>query len=367
MKKIGVLTLFNYKNYGNRLQAYALMQVLQKMKCKPVEVSYCKKRDFTYLVESCKTKKLLLIPIFLIFKILREKNLNVAIRQSKRLSLFLNFGRKMKNKVILSDSNRFDYYICGSDQIWNPDFAGEACFFADFASEEKRISYAASFGVSDLLPNYVDRYKKLLSGMSCISVRENEGAQIVKQLIGKDVPVLIDPTLMLDQNEWKAVARKPETEIPDNYVLVYFLGYVSSETKSFIDTTAQKNNLKVIILNELIDEKYWNITGPAEFIWLIENASLVCTDSFHASVFSILLQTPFIAFHRCDDIKDMHSRLENLLDKFNLTDRFFENIKEDEMLKCDYSGVSEKLTLEREKAMSFLTDSLNLINRKDEK
>ena len=122
----------------------------------------------------------------------------------------------------------------------------------------------------------------------------------------------------------------------------------------------------IINLHKSKENDYWNFTGPAEFIWLIENADLVCTDSFHASVFSILLNSPFIVFTRDFQYGDMSSRLDSLLRKFNLTDRFSKNIAEGQEFSTDYSHVAEILKTEREQSIKFLTDALKSVCKKDE-
>ncbi len=262
--------------------------------------------------------------------------------------------------MIFSDSSSIDYYICGSDQIWNPNFAGQPSYFATFAAKEKRISYAASFGISTLPERIAKRYKKHLNDMQYISVRENAGAQIVKDLIGREVPVLIDPTLMLNKNDWKQVLKNPKFKIDGKYILTYFLGNVSEETNAYIKRIAKENDLQIISLHKLEENDFWYHTGPSEFVWLIENASLVCTDSFHASVFSILMDSPFIVFRRDYKNNDMNSRFESLLGMLNLTDRFFEQLKQGDEFKKEYAHIPEILNLEREKTINFLTDALNL-------
>ena len=181
----------------------------------------------------------------------------------------------------------FDYYLCGSDQVWNPLYH-KPSYFATFAAKEKRVSYAASFGISALPEQYACKYKDYLNDMQHISVREQTGAEIVQQLTGKDAISLVDPTLMLDKNNWKSISKKPKFNIESKYLLTYFLGTISEETDSYIKKIAEENHLQIISLHKFAKNDYWYYTGPSEFIWLIENASLVCTDSFHASVFSVI-------------------------------------------------------------------------------
>lgn len=360
MKKVGIITLYDIKNYGNRLQAYALYRVIKKLNCEPVEIIHYEKGLKAFLKKNIKRNRFLTVCSQFIIGILRGNKLKKVIKKCNRLNLFSVFTRKIKSKTVFSDNKKIDYYVCGSDQIWNPNFAGQSSYFAAFSDKEKRISYAASFGISELPEKVIDRFKKNLNDMKAISVREAAGAKIVKELTGRDALVAIDPTLMLDKKDWEEVAKKPEFDIPEKYILVYFLGEFEGENLEYVEKLAEENNMKVILLNLKKENDYWYSTGPSEFIWLIENASLVCTDSFHASVFSILMETPFVAFKRVYKDNDMNSRFETLLGMFGLTDRFIGAVQTGEEFKTDYSQVSEILNKERQKSLDYLTDALEL-------
>lgn len=358
MRKVGIITIFNLNNYGNRLQAYALSKVIEKLNCKVSQVRYCGNDIKLMLKEFIKKNRVLLNLFYFCEGILKGKKLTQAIKNCKRFDLFAVFSKKFKSEIMFSEQ-RFDYYICGSDQIWNPYF-GELRYFAPFAAKEKRISYAASFGVSELPEEAEVKYKEYLTDMQHISVREQSGAEIVKKLTGKEALVLPDPTLMIDKDEWKAVSKKPKFNVENKYILTYFLDRISEETDAYIKRIAEENDLKIISLHRFEENDYWYHTGPAEFIWLIENASLVCTDSFHGSVFSVVMESPFIVFKRNGEGNDMHSRIETLLSTLRLQDRFSECIKEGEEFKKDYEHIPEILNSEREKAYKFLKGSMGI-------
>ena len=143
------------------------------------------------------------------------------------------------------------------------------------------------------------------------------------------------------------------------------MGNISEEADSYIKKIAEEKNLQIISLHSCDKNDYWYYTGPSEFVWLIENASLVCTDSFHACVFSILMDSPFIVFKR-EAKNSMHSRLENLLVKFNLQNRFFEQFQEGAEFEKNYNHIDEILKFEREKSVKFLTRVLNLNDEKND-
>ena len=190
--------------------------------------------------------------------------------------------------------------------------------------------------------------------MKAISVREEAGAKIVKDLIGRDVEVLIDPTLMLNQSDWTSVARKPKHFRKKIYIMTYFLGEIALEYRNYINKIAEEMECDSVNLEQENQNNYWNSVGPAEFIWLIEHCSLFFTDSFHGSIFSILMEVPFVVFERKSNIGSMSSRIDTLLKKFQLEDRKYNNESTEKILDTNYSHVSLILEEERKKAYDFL-------------
>ena len=198
--------------------------------------------------------------------------------------------------------------------------------------------------------------------MNNISVREDRGKEIVEELTGRtDVEVLIDPTMLLTAEEWDRVSKKPEhIRMPKKYILNYFLGELSENKKNEIERIAKENNCEVI---NILDEKDPFFTsGPSEFLYLEKNAFLICTDSFHSCVFAIIYNRPFIVFKRDDNTVSMNSRLETLLSKFNLQERYSEDGKiTKKLLRCDYTEAYILLENEKTKSDMFLRKALNII------
>ena len=184
--------------------------------------------------------------------------------------------------------------------------------------------------------------------MSC---REYEGSQIISRLTGKDVETVIDPTMMLTTKEWDKVIKKPDFHKDEKYVLLYFLGELTDENKKVI-SILEKRGYKIVNILD-VNSKYY-VCGPSEFVWLIKHASLMITDSFHGSVFSILYQTPFISFNRKDKLQ-MNCRINTLLKKFNFEERMFnDNFDIEKILYQDFSKVEEILDVERNKFINFI-------------
>ncbi|MCC7573629.1 MAG: polysaccharide pyruvyl transferase family protein [Candidatus Methanofastidiosum sp.] len=384
MKKIAIITLNGYTNYGNRLQNYATQEVFSSLGffVETILVDHTPKNSKINKTKGIKKiiamaskvrrsglnlkafKKILLLTSTYLNKVKNKSN------QEKRIKTFKDFSLYYikETNYILSESNipenlddKYDYFIAGSDQIWNPFYTnGSPIYFLTFASQNKRVAYSASFGLSGIPPIYIENYRLWLSEMHRISVREEDGASIVKELTGKDVIVTLDPTIMITKNKWLAIGKKSKHKPSCNYLLTYFIGDINQNAKLKIKDIAKNNNLKIINLNNPRNSKTY-IIGPSEFIDYINSASLVCTDSYHGTIFSILLERPFIVFERTVKNFSMYSRIETLLDKFDLNNRKDVNIKNNNrVFDVDFESVRPIIDIEREKALNYLREALSI-------
>lgn len=368
-KKIGILTLNGYVNYGNRLQNYALQEVLKSIgfEVETIRVNRSNKPEISERLKSISNLNDLLTKIKNRLNHYLQKN----VRQSRE-SIFREFSHKHLNetKNIISNDceatelNRFfDYFVTGSDQVWNPNnLHGTSFFFLTFADKGKKIAYAPSFGVSEIENKDKINYKKWLLDINKLSVREEAGAKIIKDLTGRDAAVLVDPTLLLMKNEWLKISREANNKPQKKYLLTYFLGGVPYEYQTQVDMIAKQNNLDIINLGDIKDKATY-ITGPSEFIDYINNCSVFCTDSFHGAVFSIILEKPFIVYERIGTTS-MYSRINTLLDKFDLNSRKAENVSSADVFQIEFSHLKAKLEFERKKSLDYLKDALEI---KDEK
>lgn len=375
MSKVGIITLNGYKNYGNRLQNYALQEVIKYLEFSVdtiiVDIRECDKfTDTNYSIN--KLKKITTIDGIkkvipkVYYTLQNKKNKNNIIRRTANFKKFTedyiyesNYSiseKRLPNNII----DKYDFFVVGSDQVWNPHYiASSSIYFLTFAPREKRIAYAPSFGVSEIPFEDKENYKKWLSEMSFLSVREQAGADIVKKLTGRDAPVLVDPTLMLTKEKWLSIAKEASNKPKQNYLLTYFLGKIPKNTHKMIESIAKKNNLQIVNLADMKDRQAY-ITGPSEFIDYINSASLLCTDSFHGCIFSILMETPFIVFDRVGT-QSMYSRIDTLLSKFKLESRKVMNIRdEDQVFNVDFSHVPPILERERKKSLDYLKEALNV-------
>ena len=333
MKRIGI-TINDNNNYGNRLQNYAVQEYLKRL---GFEVETLRNAE----VYNDKKKFILR----LIKKKLKENKHNLTERD-RCFKVFNNNIKFSENKITAFShiKNKYDYFIVGSDQVWNPNIGRlRDVDLLNFADSKQRISLSASFGVN------------------CIS-KEEAGKRIINDILPRnDVEVLIDPTMLLTADEWDKVAKKPKQL--DNlknkrYILTYFLGNLSMDKKGKIEEIAQKNNCEII--NILDKNSPFYQTGPSEFLYLEKNAILICTDSFHSCVFSILYNRPFLVFQREGNVNKMNSRIETLLNKFKLEDREVNENITDDKLKYDYSQAYKILENERDKTKIFIKNALDI-------
>lgn len=344
--KICIVTIIDNKNYGNRLQNYALQQVLKKSNFDVITgLSFFDREEWLESKSAIKGMVKRCVPFWYLKKKDREKRAVVDSSVSdlmreriKRIEIFTKkhietipylYARNYKHlRKQIGDEN-IDKYVAGSDQIWHPIYAGRNGMFLTFADEDKRLTCAASIGVDEIPEKDVERYKKNLMGLRKISVREEKAAQIVEELAGRKATVVMDPTLYLSKEEWIELENRPVANIPSKYVFTYFLG----ECPASVYEYAHELGLEVIALNEESMPTFY-IMDPSEFIYLLRNATWVLTDSFHAVVFSIIFNKDFWVFDRVQkNIGSMFSRIQTILDKFGLIDRL---LKRDDIIKDEH-------------------------------
>lgn len=350
--RVGIISQFSSENIGNKLQNYALQQTILEyadsvvtIKNKPMAKNASEYlRWFTFAAESVFINELL-----------------GKYRKSEVLRFHRKYIRDTGKSYVLnkhySSLRKRDHchlYCAGSDQVWKPN-SGRAgvLHYLGFAPYDATFSYAASFGVDRIPDEYVEDVRRGLQHIKFISVREDAGKRIVEELTGRtDVQVLVDPTMLLTTQEWDRVATIPKYRVPEKYILTYFLGSVSQERRNAIEEKAAQMDCQIV---ELMDKNSpYYVTGPGEFVYLIKRAALVCTDSFHGSVFSFLYGRPLAIFDREGSAEDMSSRIRTLSDKFHLESCLVTDNRIPDMWEADYSAGYGVLAEEREKSKAFL-------------
>ena len=360
-KKVGLMTWFGGNNYGTILQATSLRYVITKLKNECEIINYKKRANIREI------KRISSLFFRVKNKILFNKIDNRASFDEFRMN-FLKFTDERNTYVELKElNNSFDSFICGSDQIWSP-LTFDEKYFLDFADNNKLISYAPSFGFNKIESQIISRkMKELLLRFKYLSVRESTGKKIINNLTGLNAKIVLDPTLLLDKNEWEYFENKDIlNEIKNKYILCYFLGKSNKYCKA-IKKFANQNNLKIINIPvyrmKKLNKYNINNIGPSEFISLLKNAEYVFTDSFHGTIFSINFNKKFYTFKRFkdNDRKSENSRIINILEEFNLSNRLVLNnrIIDNEI---DYNSVNKILIDKRKDSINFLSNAIDNVN-----
>ena len=287
---------------------------------------------------------------------------------------------KTKTYHELTEMTKENYsdVIVGSDQLWLPVNVVADYYTLNWVPDNvNKISYATSFGVSQIPAKYRTMYNRFLNRIDYLSVREETAVDMVKDLSNNAAKLVCDPTILLTKEEWNEIVDK-ERIIKDKYILCYFLGN-NIDFRKFAEKIKEKTGCIIVSLNHT-DEymKYSDIfadiapydVGPSEFINLIQNAEYVCTDSFHATVFSLINNKKFFTFRRFSSKNKMstNSRVESLLDIVDLKERLLdgkESVEEKLKLEINYDKVNQKIDAFRNESKKWLLDSISFNKTKD--
>lgn len=374
MKKRSVTITWCTGNYGSILQAFALQRSLINMGIENEIVRYVpdliEKLKFFL---SCSAKMTILKDKIDNRKI--NKKVLSKVEQNNRYNKFKNFNEKYlkltkkytNQKQMFEMTNMYDYYFCGSDQIWNPCFFKE-CQFLNFVSNNRpKIAYAPSIGKSQLTKNEKSKMKPLLERFTAISVREEQGAKLLKSMLFKDIEVVCDPVFLLTKEEWEKFFDLKKQK--DKYILCYFLG----RNKKYYEMVKDFSK-KIKLPIKTIPNNYYGyklgsgvekLVGPLEWLNLVYNAKYVFTDSFHATAFSLIFNKNFYTLKRFNDNnkKSQNTRIYNLLNIVDLKERIIEDeIRFDadlEILNEKWEYINKVIEKYKEDSLSWLISAVN--------
>ena len=360
--KIGILTFHCAHNYGAVLQCYALQETLKDMGHDVEVIDYRPEyllapyRIFDYhRLFPAKTMQLIknLGREFLIFNRRRKRYKAFNDFISTRLNLS---GQIQGNDI----PSKYDIYIMGSDQIWNPKITKgfDPVYFGEFLfdkGEKKYISYAASMEVNSLNEDEKSFYKKSLANFDSISVRESQLAALLQPLTDKKIEFVLDPTLLADINIWNKIAESPNINV--KYVLVYQVR-INDNALRIANEIAKKNG--AIVINILtyctpyLNRHKLQCESPERFLGLIKNAFCVVTTSFHGTAFSIIFNRPFYSI----SIGSYDTRVMSLLRNVGLEKRLVPKDSSPNFSEIDYSDVNINVFKLRNKSKDFLIKAI---------
>ena len=377
-KTVGIITTYWQPNWGSVLQAYALQQTIISMgySCEVINYKYPNEFHYSHGIPHPRSW-------------LRNMPGNCWLWLKKKISGLPEHKMKLLDRFIVENMQTtkvyrsheelhgnppvYDIYVAGSDQIWNPNtMVGDMSYMLDFAAEGTlRISYSSSFACERIPDNLRERYVKYLNRMDAISVREENGAKMVESLIQKEVQVVADPTLLLDCKHWQEIARKAKpVNLPEKYILCYMLGYTYNPEASMtalLQRLQAQYGIPVVALNRIPDSFTGDVfqlptdygIGIEEFLYLMENATVVATSSFHGTAFSANLGRPFIAL--ADGTSTFDDRIPSLLSQLGLENHVvYSNAAIPEELRAEYDvdKEQEKLSALRNQSLDYLKSAL---------
>lgn len=365
MKKIGIISFHRSHNCGSIMQAYAMQTLLSKMGVQPIFIDFSTVgQDEMYAVYT-KQKGIKGIIKNILFWINRDmlqrhwEDYDQFIK--KHLILSSKLGENCNMKVL---DNDYDAFLCGSDQVWNvtiPDYSD--VYFLNF-SQKTKIAYAPSFGARDprKFSNNIENIKTWLNNIDYLSIRENSGRTMLKELTGRDVPVVLDPTLMLNEEEY-SMLEEDSGEIKP--YIFYYATLHSKELDRFVKKLSKKLGVRVIVWNskEYILRSEWANgfrmayhQNPGVYLNLIKNAEIVVTTSFHGTVFSTVYRKKFWVLKNGDMYKG-DDRIMTMTDALGISSRVIStNFDENKnyLEEVDYETYEQALDIERKESAKFL-------------
>ena len=372
--KIAKLTWLYNGNYGSVLQAFALQKFLENEGYNVIDLNYkpsistklinwvTSRNSFSLFFD--KYKGLKNKSSFTDDTLIRARAENFKRFKEENIKLTKLCKNPRELKKVAED---YDVFICGSDQIWSPKLMNPIFYFSFLNENKIKISYAPSFGVTDTTVEKKKKIGKLLEKFDYISIRENQGQELIKEITGKDVPVQVDPTMLLDKDEWEKYSGT-EKIIEKDYVFCYLL----TPNKEYIENVrkfAKEKNLEVVIVptekgpfNTGFIEHYE--AGPKEWLNLLKNSSYVFTDSFHGCIFSVIFQKNVFLYKRFSDNskKSENSRIYTLTKWLEIEERLIDNTNMEKIFdlkNVDYEKVAKNLRNKSQESSKWLLDVIN--------
>ena len=370
MKKAALITCHNIKNYGSVFQTYATTKIFKKYGYDITVIDYQRpgtdSRGFRkkILGESHLAQKpiigklfpLILAPSFSRMEKVFSKFLIENVRLTRKTYLTEN--------ELIEDCPKADPYISGSDQIWNSDINGriEKPYYLSFASnEKKKISFASSFGKTELRNDEIKENKELLGRYNWLSTREESGVEIIEGL-GLHADAVLDPTFWLSRKEWDELAEPVKT--PKHYILVYQL-HQNANMDQYIKEIQNEYGMPCLRIDlyyhyMIKAGKHIVCPTPGQVISLIRKADYVISDSFHMTAFSIIYNKLFLSIYSDNSFND---RIANILNWLDLENRHLKSYADFTSLKenINYNEINLRLSGKIDVMKKMLSQRLNTL------
>lgn len=347
------LTFDHTTNYGSCFQAFALQRAIEKITVRGEKCSY------------------FLIPIktFKDYPINRIKNLLISPFMSLHRLQFIPFENKYMNfascsslRELPSLNAQADAFVCGSDVIWNPDYnSGLGAFFLDFATKYK-FSYAASFGKTEISKNDLDFTREKLASFDAVSVREKTSLEIVCKCTEKPIEMVSDPVLLLETKDWDEITAPCPVSVSKRYIFVYST-HLNKTFKSFIVALRKQTGLEVILSTcgpkQALKQGMLSVQSPQEWLSLLKHAEFIVTNSFHATVFSVMFHKKFYTVVAGDKAKGINMRMNDFLNTVGLGVRIYSSVPEViDTSEIDFTHTDSVIVRMRSESLVYLQQNL---------
>ena len=345
-------------NYGSALQAYALQHTIKIIGGGQTSTIVLKPKS--YLIRLIRTY---LIP---------TKYDSIGKKIKKAQSDFTNRNKRKKvrhfwnSKILLEKVKRLEdtvpkdsasvIYVCGSDQIWNPQFQPNTLFYLDIPKLENcmKFSYAASVAVEELTSSQIEYFKSKLDSFNCISVREETGKRLLEKVLNKPVRVDVDPVLLEDAKFWEEL--KSDRFCKEKFVLLYMLRPMP-DLLEFAKCVAKQNNLKLVYIGDFCfddpDLLTFHDAGVEDFLSAIYSAKYVITNSFHATVFSTLFSKQFCSYA----VSRTGTRVSDYLKEVGLENCQVIDLSQKEytfVSDIDWDNVNSRIEFRRKESINYI-------------
>lgn len=369
MKKVGIITFHNSYNCGSMLESFAIHHYLLKRGVDNEIINFSNKaQQRLYGIYERNHSWKDIIKNIILFPHRRRLKYNNECYQTFQQKNF-KMTKKTSDSSELKDKD-YSVVVAGSDQIWNVtiiDF--DDAYFLPWVENAKKVAYAPSFGARNILKYAKDsqKYKKYLDDFDALSIRENNGKKWLKDLTGKEVEVLIDPTLLLEAKDYDLILDR-KYEIPGQYIFFYCPSF-NKDICKFVKQVADFYHLPVITWSS---KKYYihhikrfgftipKYESPAVYLTLIKHASLVFTTSFHGTIFSSIYKKKFFTLRNGDMLKE-DDRVLTLLTSLDLTDRLIDyqfHPNFNYLQEVNYKNYDKKLKELQKKAKHYITETI---------
>lgn len=371
-KKIAIMTWLYNGNYGTVLQAYALHTFVKNAGYDVENINY---------KSSLKTKLKNWIvnknsPALFVGKFKEKFSKTDSVANEKRNENFSDFLKSNIKLTELASSpdellkfgNNYDAFICGSDQIWSPYLMNPPYFLSFVPDKKPKIAYAPSFGVTSTSAKKEKMICDFVKRFDYVSIREKQGSDFLKRITGRDYPVMVDPTMLLERKDWeKCIGDRIEKE---KYIFCYMLTY-NQKYVNAVKEYADKNKLKVILIKKDIGFENTGFTivedaGPQQWLNYIKYAENVFTDSFHGAIFSIIYHKELVLFKRFSDKSgaSQNSRIYTLTEMLSIKDRIVDEASLDKignMSAVDFEKTDCIMQTNAKKSGDWLLDALEKV------